>query len=235
MLGLRLNGNTPVRYMEPWREAFDTRVAQALFPGIRILDVGSGRTPTLPVESRPEGCYYVGLDLSQEELDRSPAGSYDATYTWDIVKRLPELEGQFDLTVSWQVLEHVKPLSDALENIRSYLRPGGQLVAKLSGGLSAFAIVNRAVPSKVGVWAMHRLLGREPSTVFPAYYDKCTYSGLQRVCSPWSSVEVIPRFKGGTYFAPLGPVRSAYLIYENWAHSRNIRNLATHYIVVATR
>lgn len=234
MLSVRAKGTPPARYREPWREAFDIRVAESLVPGVRILDVGSGRAPTLPLGSRPANSFYAGLDLSQEELDRSPAGSYDATYTHDVVRHVPELEGQFDLIVSWQVLEHVKPLSEAVENMRTYLRPGGRLVAQLSGGRSAFAIVNRMVPARAGVWAMHRLLGREPSTVFPAYYDKCTYSGLERVCRPWSCVEIVPRFNGGGYFAPLGPLHPLYLRYENWAAERH-RNLATHYIIVGTR
>src|SRR5262245_31215661 len=94
----------PERYSQSWREPFDTRLSLSLIPGVCILDVGSGRRPTIPPEQRPVGCRYVGLDLSRTELAKAPAGSYDEMWESDVAQKVTELEGGFNLIVSWQVL-----------------------------------------------------------------------------------------------------------------------------------
>jgi SAM-dependent methyltransferase len=206
-----------------------------LRPGVRILDVGSGRRPAVPIGRRPPGCVYVGLDISLDELRSAPPGSYDEMLAGDVVQFRSELEGRFDLAVSWQVLEHVKPLDAALENVRQYLVPGGVLVAQLSGKFSAFALLNQVVPHRVAVWAMRRLLGRDSRTVFPAHYDGCWYGALRRMTTGWSAVEIRSRYAGAGYFGFLPPLQRLYLVYENWAARRGHRNLATHYLIHARR
>lgn len=225
----------PARYDEPWREAFDRRVAAALVPGVKILDVGSGRSPTIPEVSRPSGCRYVGLDLSRVELDAAPVGSYDETYAADVTCRVSELEGQFDLAVSWQVLEHVQPLTQAIENIRTYLKSDGLFVAQLSGGRSLFGLVNRILPHKLGVEGMRVLLQRDPQTVFPAYYDRCTYGGLVEAMSEWNAVTVTPRYRGAGYFNFFGPAQAVYILFESTLEKRSARQWATHYLIEARK
>lgn len=223
----------PPRYAEPWRAAFDARMQPALVPGVRILDVGSGRKPTIPVDQRPPGTCYAGLDLSASELRKAPPGSYDELHIADVARRQPQLEGRFDLIVSWQVLEHVKPLRVALENLRAYLRPGGRMVVQFSGKFSAFGLINMAVPNRLGVWAMERLLHRDPETVFPAWYDRCWHGALRSLLQPWHSSEVLPRYRGAGYFAFMPLLQRTYLAYEDWARRRHHPNLATHYLVTA--
>lgn len=223
----------PPRYRLPWREPFDRRIAPALVAGARVLDVGSGRQPTILPDRRPAGCRYVGLDLSRRELDKAPPHSYDETFESDVSEYVPALAGSFDLVVSWQVLEHVKPLDRALENLRCYLRPGGRLVALLSGTFSAFGLINLVVPQHLGLWAMHRLLGRDPTTVFPAYYDRCWYSALNRTLTTWQSAKVEPLYRGAGYFAFSPAIQALYLGYESWACRSKRSNLATHYLISA--
>src|SRR5215813_5576515 len=81
----------PERYTQPWREPFDARVVPSLVPGVCILDVGSGRRPTILPERRPAGCHYAGLDLSQTELSKAPVGSYDEVWASDVARRVPKL------------------------------------------------------------------------------------------------------------------------------------------------
>src|SRR4051794_27696194 len=57
-------GQLPPRYLEPWSAQFDACIQPLLFPGVRILDAGAGRKPTIPPELRPRDCYYVGVDIS---------------------------------------------------------------------------------------------------------------------------------------------------------------------------
>ena len=223
------------RYLERWELAWEERVTKEMHPGIRVLDVGSGRRPAIPPEQRPPGCIYVGLDLSMGELVAAPGGSYDQMVASDVTTLQPELLGRFDLVVSWQVLEHVKPLADALENVRQYLVPGGAFVAHLSGRFSAFALLNQLIPHRLSVWILGRLLHRDPRTVFPAYYDQCWYGALVRATSTWSDAVVLPRYRGGGYFKFWNLLERTYLRYEDWAVGRGHRNLATHYLISARR
>jgi SAM-dependent methyltransferase len=225
----------PPRYEEHWYEPFLARIAPSLQEGVLVLDVGSGRNPALPQSLRPTSCHYVGLDLSAYELASAPPESYDETYVADVTRRLPKLEVRFDLIVSWQALEHVRSMADALDNLYAYTKPGGRLVVLVSGRFSAFAIINQFVPAKFGEAAMKRLLGREPDSVFSAHYDRCYYSALEPLLMRWSSWDLLPLYRGATYFRFAPALQRIYLKYEDWTCRAARRNLATHYLFTATR
>ena len=225
----------PARYQTRWQDEFERRVRLHLRDDVRILDLGSGRRPTVPVAERPRNCFCLGVDISRGELEKAPAGSYDGWRVADATRFVGDLENDFDLIVSWQVLEHVRPLERAIENCRRYLRPGGTFVALFSGTLSAVALINRLVPQAVGIAAMKRLLGRDPETVFPAYYDGTWYRPLRAYFESWQSWEIVPLFRGADYFSFSRTLQQAYLLYENWAARGNRVNLATHYLVEAVR
>ncbi|HYH27499.1 MAG TPA: class I SAM-dependent methyltransferase [Actinomycetota bacterium] len=230
-----LQRDLPPRYARSADELLRDRFSRALAPGARVLDVGGGRRPVIPPELRPEGCHYVGMDISGEELERSEPGAYDEKFVADATKHVSELEGRFDLIVSRWLLEHVKPLPLAFENFRSYLRPGGLFVATFSGRFSLFGLINQLVPHRVAQWAVHRFLGRSKDAVFPAYYHRCWYTAVQDMLRPWSGKEIYPLYIGARYFAFFRPLLKTYLAYENWTHRSKRRNLATHYLVAATR
>ena len=229
------NGVLPDHYAGSWRAEFDTRLHASLYPGIRILDVGSGRQPTLAPELRPSSCHYVGLDVSRSELERALPGSYDEFLVSDVTHRDVTLENSFDLVVSFQAFEHIYPLAAAIENLHSYLCSGGRLIAQLSGTFSAYGLLNQVSPHRVSVWLVHRLLKRPADEVFPAKYDQCWSGALHRAFSHWSNVEVVPRWLGAPYFAFLRPLLAAYVAYEEWARLGGHDNLAPYYIVDAVR
>ncbi len=224
----------PPRY-KGWRRSFDDLVAEKLTPGCAVLDVGAGCNPTLPPHRRARVKHYAALDRSAIELAKAPKGSYDETWQSDIVSRCAGLENRFDLVVSWQVLEHVKPLRSAIDNIRSYLRPGGCFIASLSGAFSVYALINRLVPARFGVWAMYRFLARDPQTVFPAYYDRCWHSALHELMKQWSIWEIRPFYNGAMYFNFSPVLRKLYLRYEEWALTTGRVNLATHYLIYSIK
>lgn len=197
-----------------------------------MLDVGAGRAPTLPPPARPS-CTYVGLDLSSTELDAAPPGSYDETVVSDVTTHVSTLSGRFDLIISWQVLEHVSSLPRAVENLRTYLRPGGHLVAQFSGTFGLFSLLSRLVPDRITPFLLERMYGRPRSTTFPAFYDKCWASELTKIGRSWSTFEVIARHEGADYFSFSRYVQAAYLAYEEWAGRNGHANLASYYLVVA--
>jgi SAM-dependent methyltransferase len=225
----------PARYSAVWRDEFDAALEEFLAPNISVLDIGAGRTPTIAPQDRPSGCYYVGLDISSSELGLAGENAYDEVLVADIATSPPSTPGAFDLAVSWQALEHVKPLARALANIHGCLRPGGALVAQVSGKFSVFAVANQLLPGRVGDWALRSLLNRDPETVFPAHYDRCYATALAKVLAGWSDVRIVPRFRGAGYLAFSDSLERVYLRYEDWAMRSRHVNLATHYLVVATK
>jgi SAM-dependent methyltransferase len=228
----------PARYHRPvWHlgERFDEAMLAALQPGMRILDLGSGRSPALWPKDRPHDATYAGLDISLTELQAAPAGSYDEMYQADATKRMPALENRFDLVVSFQVFEHVKPLDVAFENMRSYLKPGGTAIVQMSGTWSVFGMINQVIPQRLSVWLLQKATGRSKESVFPAPYHKCSNSALDRILAPWSSFTIEPLYLGADYFKFFSPLARSYVWYENWAMNGDHRNLASHYLVTATK
>lgn len=224
----------PDRYAH-WREDFDRAVGAALRPGVAVLDVGSGRTPTIAPDARPPGCTYAGLDVSAEELALSAPGSYDETLVSDIAQFQPDLVGRFDLVLSFQVFEHVRPLPAAIENAYAYLKPDGVLVALMSGTFAMFALANRVIPTSLGRKIMKYTMGKDPSKVFPAHYDHCWYGALRKDLDAWSDIEIVPLYLGGHYVTFAPPLAAVYLRYEEWAMRSGHRNLATHYVIRARK
>jgi len=215
----------PARYQtRSLREPLIRRIqaTERLRPGAEILDVGAGRNPTVPRELRT-GCFYVGLDVAPDEL---AYGEYDEVVTADIRVPRPDLFRRFDLVVSCHTFEHVRPLEDALENIRSYLVPGGRLVALFSGTFSPQAFANRVIPEAVG----RRLIGRAAESKFPAHYDRCWASALDRAfAAHWAEYRIEPLYVGANYFPQA--FQRLYLAYEERILDRP--NLASHYLVEA--
>ena len=227
-------GVLPDRYAEPMQLELLRRVKPLLVPDVAILDVGAGRYPTLAPADRPSGCRYVGLDIESTELEAAAPDAYDEDVVADITEPLRRDE-EFDVILSWQVLEHVSPLGAAFEHLRAALRPGGTLLAQLTGSNAAFALGGRLLPPRARVWLATHVLGHAEEEKFPTRYDRSSYTALDRLLSGWSEVEIVPFYRGAPYFGFWRPVQRAYLVYESAIERRHAKNLATHYLVVAKR
>ncbi len=234
---MKIKTELPARYDASWQEPFEDPVLEKLRPGDSLLDVGSGRHPAIPPSRRPFNIEYVGLDLSQDELDAAEPGGYDETIAADATTFVPALAERFDAVVSWQVLEHVQDLEATLENIRRYLKPGGLFVALFSGSWSAFAVINRILPDRIGHRIVDRVMKRTENNipVFPAYYDRCSSRAFSPLLENWTSVDITPLYFGATYFHFSPLLVRTYLAYEDFLIRRQISNLATHYMIHATR
>jgi SAM-dependent methyltransferase len=230
-----MSGDLPTQYRFPLEHEFDRRVARALRPGIHVLDVGSGRRPCVPGELRPRGAFYVGLDVSGDELAAAGGGSYDDRVVADVAGPVQlGLVDRFDLVVSFQVLEHVRPLDRALDNMRAYLRPGGRMIVQMSGAFTPFSLLGRVVPHGAKVRVLERFLDRDPVKVFPAHYDRCWASALRHLTADsWGEVEVVPLHRGAAYLHFSKPLRAAYLVYERSLARHGLDDLAAYYIVDA--
>ena len=228
-------GELPLRYQRKLEYSFHQRIDAAMTPGMRILDVGSGRLPCRTPDARPRDCHYVGLDISATELETAAPGSYDECVVADIAgPRDEHLVGQFDLVVSFQVLEHVRPIDVALRNMHAYLRPGGRIVAQMSGTFAPFSLLGKVMPQRPKVWLLSTLLDREPAEIFPAHYDRCYASALRRMTEDWGDVDIVPLHRGASYLHFSKMLRAGYLVYERALTRRGLDDLAAYFIVEAT-
>jgi SAM-dependent methyltransferase len=228
-------GRLPGRYDHRMQDVFLERLAPLRIPDLDVLDVGAGRAPTIAAEDRPSGWRYAGLDIDDAELAAAPPGAYDEAIVHDLTVPRPELESRFDLVLSWQVLEHVRPLDEALEGLRRVLRPGGTMIAQLSGGRSLHGVGSRVMPHRLRSRAMHRLIGAHEEEKFPTAFDRCHDRALREMLGTWSSAEVTPFYRAAPYLGFARPLQRAYLAYENAIAARDVRSLATHYLLVARR
>jgi SAM-dependent methyltransferase len=231
----KLGDVLPPRYRVGWRESFERDIAERLRPGIVILDVGSGRHPAILPEHRPANTHYIGLDISSAELSAAGTGAYDEMIVSDAAMMRPDLVGKVDLVVSWQVLEHIKPLEDALSTLHAYLRPGGTLISMFSGKWSIFGVINAVLPQRLAAAIVAKIMRRQVLNipVFPAYYDRCYDHALRKLTATWDKVEIKPYYRGATYFHFSRTLARMYLLYENVIARASRRNLATHYLLVA--
>ena len=71
--------------------------------------------------------------------------------------------------------------------------------------------------------------------VFPAHYDRCWHSALDRSFVGWTDITITPLYHGATYFHFSRLLTRLYLAYENMICRYNVQNLATHYLIVATK
>jgi SAM-dependent methyltransferase len=205
-------------------------------PGATVLDVGAGRRPVIPLEEIRD-TYYVALDVDAEELEAAPEGLYKESVVSPIETYQPQLANRFDLVASFYVFEHVRSLETAIENCRLYLKPGGTMVTQFSGRFSYFAVANQVIPHAVTRKLGKVLAGREPHTIFPAFYNNCWYGAVAKLMHNWREVEIRPLYTGAGYLdrKPFALVKPAYLASENWTERGTHKNLASHYLVVAKK
>jgi len=157
---------------------FSRMLRQYLRPGICVLDVGGGRGPTIPLDVKASyGLRIIGLDISQDELDGAPPGSYDQTICGDVC--LPFSLPEVDLAISFAVTEHVKQPAAMYANIYQALRVGGVTLNFMPNKFAAFALLNACVPNAITKRAMNLLRpGMRGRQGFPGYYRNCYPSRL---------------------------------------------------------
>jgi SAM-dependent methyltransferase len=99
----------------------------------RVLEIGCASGQTLAYLHGLGAEYTVGIECSPQAADqaRSRKG-VDRILVGDIERMYLDLEpASFDLLVAGHVLEHLADPWKSLRRLRTFLRPGGQLVAGL--------------------------------------------------------------------------------------------------------
>src|SRR5262249_6058955 len=136
------------------------------------------------------------------------------------------------------VLEHLSDVEGFLDEAARVLKPGAVMVHFLPARYAAFAVLNRFVPERV---KQRVLYGLYPETEgvcgFPAYYDHCYASALERLCRHRGfDVTVTVRYYGSApYFQVFFPLFALFLTWEVAAWALGVRDLAAQLLVEARR
>lgn len=141
-----------------------------------VCEVGGGANPMFPRELINERSLdYVIMDISQEELDKAPAGYRKVRA--DIVEDRTRLDCQFDLVFSKMLAEHVSSGEAFHRNVARLLRPGGIAVHFFPTLFAPPFVLNALLPERLAESVLHYVqTGRERSgkrAKFPAYYSWC--------------------------------------------------------------
>jgi SAM-dependent methyltransferase len=209
---------------------FQERVLPGLLvPNQRVLDVGGGKHPAIPLPVKQElGLHVVGLDVDASELAQAPSGAYDDAIVGDVAT--VAIRGRYDLVVSRSVMEHVGDPRAAVTNLASALAPGGVMAHVMPCRNAPFAIVNRALGNELARRLLFAIAPRkQENSGFRAYYRDCTPARMSRLCRE-CGLEVIttlPYYNSGytSFFAPLYTVEllrqalMAALQLENFSES----------------
>jgi ubiquinone/menaquinone biosynthesis C-methylase UbiE len=119
-------------------------------PGIRTLEIGAGLGEHLDFEDASTQ-EYVALELRDEMAavisEKHPEAS---THVGDVELGLDVPEASFDRVIAIHVLEHLRNLPPALDEVHRVLKPGGvfEVVIPCEGGLG-YALGRRVTSQRV--------------------------------------------------------------------------------------
>jgi SAM-dependent methyltransferase len=193
----------------------DVLVASLQRPGLRVVDLGSGRFPCIDAGTKERlSLHITGIDIDEAELAAAPARSYDEAIVADITRL--HGRGDADLLVSHAVLEHVQGTDKAFRAIASIVKPGGMVALFVPSRNAAFARLNLLLPERMKrtLLAMHPAKKEGHGGGWPAYYDRCTPGGFADLArqNGLDVVRIVP-FYASSYFMVLTPL---YILWRIW-------------------
>jgi len=171
----RLDGALAPKYRVDGNHEFVEKIVPAhLRPGLKIYDVGAGRSPCLSLQQKAAlSLQVVGLDIDGEALAAAPAGAYDSTICADVCTYRGQADG--DLIICQALLEHVPDVAQAFAAIASILKPGGRALIFVPSRNAAFARLNLILPhalKRMMLFAVYPDARRGQG--FRSYYNRCT-------------------------------------------------------------
>jgi len=207
-----------------------------LVRGARVLDVGGGKRPAVPIETkRALGLEYVGLDIDARELARAPEGAYERTIAGDVASA--KIDGAFDLIVSSATLEHVREVRRALENLAGALAPGGTMAHFMPCAFAPFALVNRALGNESARRVLYAVYPKvRASQGFEAFYRECWPSRMRAMLGELGLVriEAIPYYSSG-YASFFFPAHGMEVAYQLAAKASGLEDLCEAFTVIARK
>jgi 2-polyprenyl-3-methyl-5-hydroxy-6-metoxy-1,4-benzoquinol methylase len=113
------------------RDAMNEAVFQraGFFPGMEVLDIGSGNGLLLNTLASRFGTRGTGIDLSSIAVERSLGHNpHHLAFHRADAEKLPFPDASFDRVISFDVIEHISNQRQALAEAGRVVRPGGKIV-----------------------------------------------------------------------------------------------------------
>lgn len=205
-----------------------TLIPEYITPGSKVYDIGGGKNPHIfPAMKKERRLVTVGLDIDAGELAQAPPGGYDETIHADITRTRGKGDGDF--VISRATLEHVSDGKAAIENIASFMRPGGRLILFAPCRNALFARLNTWLPEgfkKRLIDFLFSDMGEAGKMGFKAYYSHCTPSEMEALFRQ-NGLEIVERriYWMSNYFAFLTPVYVMWRCYQLIARGCGMDNL----------
>jgi SAM-dependent methyltransferase len=163
------------RMREAWDELPVVATALAADARVRVLDVGGGANPLLPVDTVARlGLDYLVLDPVADELAKAPPAY--RTLVGDACDRtLAARLAPVDLVVSRFVCEHIEHPAAFHATMRDVLAPGGIAVHFFPTLYALPFLVNRAIPEALADRLLDGIAPRDRAQhdKFRAWYRWC--------------------------------------------------------------
>lgn len=162
----------------PSSHVYRDLVAERLFPGARVLDLGCGRGGVME-QLHPGAALTVGLDPDHRSLQehRAPLAVARAVGR---AESLPYADDVFDLACCSWVLEHLRRPAMAFAEAARVLAVGGHFVFLTPNVRHPLLMLNRALH-----WTRGRLVDqlydRAEPDIFPAFYRANTPARIERL------------------------------------------------------
>ena len=158
-----------------WDKAAEAvRQLVSLHASRRVLEVGSGANPVLPIDYiRTSGIEYTANDVSEEELMKAHPGYQRLLLDISRGSFSDEFKSRYDFIFSRMVNEHVRDGDRYYRNIHDMLAPGG-ITAHWFSTLYAFPLlINRLLPEKLTDCLLNTFAprNRPQHEKFRAYYS----------------------------------------------------------------
>lgn len=199
-------------------------LAVALEKNNIVYDIGGGSQPYVSSVCKLENnLTVVGLDISEDELNSAPVGSYDKSIVADICSY--EGNSEADLIICQATLEHVPDVSAAITSLSSILKPGGKLYIFVPCRNALFAQLNLVLPETIKQKLLYYLFPHKAQghDGFKAYYDKCTPSQIRQLANHNGLKECnLCLFWTSSYFKIFVPAFLVWKIYQmiSWIFCR---------------
>jgi hypothetical protein len=178
----------------------------------RICEIGGGANPLLPLDYvRSKQLDYTILDVSQEELDKAPAG-YSKLLADICASDLTDL-GEFDLVFSKMLAEHVSDGRVFHRNVRQMLSPQGLAFHFFPTLFAPPFVVNWLLPETFASALLSAVAPRDKvqHAKFPAHYSWCrgpTARQIERLKNVGLDVVEYRGFFGHSYYKRIPGLRA---------------------------
>jgi SAM-dependent methyltransferase len=165
---------------------------------LTILEAGCGSLSHINI---PSNAHVVGVDISQQQLDRNNIVSEKILADLQNC-RLPE--GSFDMIICWDVLEHLDTPSKALEVFFKSCKENGLIILAFPNLYSLKGLITKITPHIAHIWFYRYILGskqagKNDAAPFPTPFRLAmTHSAIRKFATSHNgAIEFFVLYEGG--------------------------------------